>query len=360
MMQTIQVQSNQFSYPIFIGRHLLASAGLLKNHVGSQVLIVTNDTLKNLYVDGIKKHLAGMQCDVVVLPDGESYKNLTTLAKIFDALLLNNHHKNTTLLALGGGVIGDMTGFAAACYMRGVNYIQLPTTLLAQIDAAIGGKTAVNHPLGKNMLGFFYQPKAVIADISMLASLPDREYRSGIAEMIKYALISDRDFFIWLEKNMPAVVQKNPQALEYAIVKCCQIKATIVGMDPNEQGSRTFLNLGHTFGHAFEAALGYGKLLHGEAVGIGLLCAIELSLSMKFLTEDILDRVRNLLVLSQLPILIPKEVSIAEILAFMMRDKKIIHNDLRFVLLKSIGEPFIAEKIPLERVEECLKKFLGK
>ena len=277
-MQTLNLDLGERSYPIFIGNGLLQDKALLASSVkGNKVLIVSNETVAPLYMDTVAESLGQFNPVRVILPDGEQYKNLEYLNRIFDSLLENRCDRDVTLVALGGGVIGDMTGFAAACYQRGVNFVQIPTTLLAQVDSSVGGKTGVNHPLGKNMIGAFYQPKAVFIDIDTLATLPDTELSAGLAEVIKYGLIIDADFFYWLQKNMQKMVKRNNEALTHAIRRSCEIKADVVARDEREGGVRALLNLGHTFGHAIEASQGYGKWLHGEAVAAGMVMAADLS-----------------------------------------------------------------------------------
>ena len=282
LTKTITIDLGERSYPIYIGENIASDGALFAKHIVSrQTLVVSNETVAALYLEPITKALRNYQCDVLLLPDGEQYKNLTVLNKIFDMLLEKKHQRSTTLLALGGGVICDMTGFAAACYQRGVAFIQIPTTLLAQVDASIGGKTAVNHSLGKNMIGAFHQPRCVIVDINTLQSLPDREYRAGVAEIIKAALICDAEFFVWLEQNSAKILAKDKVALVYAIARACEIKASIVAADETEtEGVRALLNLGHTFGHAIEQVFGYGQWLHGEAVAMGLVLAADLSVAL--------------------------------------------------------------------------------
>jgi len=277
-METLNVELKERSYPIFIGTGILGQAELIRPYIhGRQVMIVTNETIAPLYLELCKAALNDFQVESVILPDGEQYKNLDTLNSIFDALLTHRFNRHATLIALGGGVIGDITGFAASAYQRGIPFIQIPTTLLAQVDSSVGGKTAVNHPLGKNMIGAFYQPQCVIADIKTLNTLEDRQLKSGIAEVIKYGLINDPEFFSWLETNMDKLLQRDHEALTYAIKRSCQDKADIVSMDETEQGVRALLNLGHTFGHAIETGMGYGQWLHGEGVAAGICMAAHLS-----------------------------------------------------------------------------------
>jgi len=277
-MKTLQVQLGERSYPIYIGSGLLDQADLLTQHIKSkQVLVVTNETIAPLYLDKILKNLTGYSVETVILPDGEQFKTLDFVNKIFDKLLASKFSRNATLIALGGGVIGDMGGFAAACYQRGIAFVQIPTTLLAQVDSSVGGKTGVNHPLGKNMIGAFYQPQAVLADADVLDTLDDRQLSAGLAEVIKYGLISDVEFFEWLELNIDALLTRDKKALAFAIERSCINKAQVVAEDETETGVRATLNLGHTFGHAIETGMGYGAYLHGEAVAIGTCQAADLS-----------------------------------------------------------------------------------
>ncbi|HEY7885092.1 MAG TPA: 3-dehydroquinate synthase, partial [Cellvibrionaceae bacterium] len=277
-MKTLKVELGERSYPIYIGEQLLEDKTLLTQHIqGRQVCIVTNKTVAPLYHEKLLASLSDYDVTTVALPDGEQYKNLDTLNLIFDQLLSARHNRTTTVIALGGGVVGDMAGFAAACYQRGVNFIQVPTTLLSMVDSSVGGKTGVNHALGKNMIGAFYQPQAVIADVSVLQSLPTRELAAGLAEVIKYGLISDADFFVWLEQNIKALLAMEVEALSYAVLRSCENKAAVVAADEREGGIRAILNLGHTFGHAIETAEGYGVWLHGEAVAAGMVMALDLS-----------------------------------------------------------------------------------
>jgi len=359
-MQPITVALDRSSYPIYIGAGLFDQLELLiPKLLGQQILIVTNQTVAPLYLGAIQKACQTKHCQHLILPDGEQHKNLATLNQIFDCLLAHKYTRAATLIALGGGVIGDMTGFAAACYMRGVRYLQFPTTLLAQVDAAIGGKTAVNHPLGKNMLGAFYQPAAVISDTNTLNSLPQRVFCEGIAEVIKYGLIYDADFFVWLEQNMSQFLQKEPAVLQYAIQRCCEIKASIVMQDEREQGVRALLNFGHTFGHAIETGLGYGTWLHGEAVAIGMLIATDLSYRMGWVDVSLLTRVKNLLMQIGLPINLPKQLAAERLLELMNYDKKNIDGRLRLILLQTLGQGVVTEEVPLNLLEATVKTHNG-
>ncbi len=337
-MTTVSVELGDRSYPIYIGDNILTKYGLVANQlVGRQVMIVTNTTVAPLYLEKLIAQLHGYDPIAVQLADGEQYKTLETVTTIFDALLKHRFSRNSTLIALGGGVVGDITGFAAACYQRGINFIQIPTTLLAQVDSSVGGKTGVNHPLGKNMIGAFYQPQCVVADTSMLTTLPDRELKAGIAEVIKYGFIYDAVFFEWLELNLDKILSHNQQALAYAIQRSCEIKAKIVACDEKETGIRAILNFGHTFGHAIEAGCGYGTYLHGEAISIGMCLAAELSYRLDNISLNELIRGIQLLERCGLPISLPKLLSVENYLQLMAVDKKNIDGEIRVIVIESIG-----------------------
>ena len=343
---TLFVELGDRSYPIFIGDGLMQLSKLLTSHIhGQQVLVVTNETVAPLYLEDLLENLSAYSVETVVLPDGEMYKNIEQLNTIFNALLTKKYNRTATLVALGGGVVGDMTGFAAACYQRGVNFLQIPTTLLAQVDSSVGGKTAVNHKLGKNMIGAFYQPQCVIIDTSLLSTLPDRQFKSGLAEVVKYGLISDPDFFDWIEKNITKLLERDPAALCFAIEKSCANKAKIVARDERENDVRATLNLGHTFGHAIETFYSYEGWLHGEAVAVGMVMAAELSEHMGWIQKNDVNRIKKLLVLCGLPICPPKEISSKVFLELMSVDKKVLDGSLRLVLLQSIGEAVVASDI---------------
>lgn len=356
-MKTLQLELGSRSYPIYLGEGILHNTELLRRHVrGQQVMIVSNSVVAKHYLELIKKAFTDRQCDVVLIPDGEAYKTLETLNTIFDALLKQQHHRNTTLIALGGGVVGDMTGFAAACYQRGVDFLQIPTTLLAQVDASVGGKTAVNHPLGKNMIGAFHQPRCVLIDTTTLATLSEREFRAGVAEIIKAALIQDSEFFTWLESNMPKLLEKNSSVLIEAIARACQIKIQIVSEDEKETNKRAWLNLGHTFGHALEQLSHYdGTLLHGEAVSIGMVLAADLSLRFGWLKAQDVERIRNILIAARLPVLFPNEVSYPQFLEVMLLDKKVNDKGLCFVLLKGIGQATLTASVTEEQLRTIME-----
>lgn len=342
-MITLDLQLPDTRYPIYIGHGLLQQASLLTQHLPiPKVAIITNETIAPLYLASLESLLKqhNIQSFSVVLPDGEEYKTWETLNKVFDALLANNCERKTTLIALGGGVIGDMTGFAAACYQRGAPFIQIPTTLLAQVDSSVGGKTAINHPQGKNMIGAFYQPKAVIADMDVLASLPDRELSAGLAEVIKYALLGDTEFLVWLENNIEKLRAKESEALQYAVRRCCEMKADIVGQDEKETGVRALLNLGHTFGHAIETGLGYGTWLHGEAVAAGMMLAADVSKELGWLNTSDVERVASLLQRAGLPNRAP-DLGLDKWLSLMSHDKKVEAGKIRFILLNALGNAII-------------------
>lgn len=354
-MQTLHVDLAERSYPIHIGAGLLCRADLLAPHiVGRQVAIVTNQTIAPLYLQTLQDTLADYRVTPIVLPDGEAFKNWETLQLIFDGLLGARHDRRTTVLALGGGVIGDMAGFAAACYQRGVNFIQLPTTLLSQVDSSVGGKTGINHPLGKNMVGAFYQPQAVLIDTRSLDTLPPRELSAGLAEVIKYGLICDEPFLGWLEENMPALRSLDQAALTEAIERSCAAKARVVGADEKETGVRATLNLGHTFGHAIETQMGYGVWLHGEAVAAGTVMALEMSYRLGWINADERDRGIRLFQAAGLPVVPPQEMTPAQFLEHMAVDKKVLDGQLRLVLLRSLGEAVVTSDYPAEILSATL------
>ena len=340
----LTVSLGERSYPIVIGRHLLDDSAFAVHVPGKRVAIVTNTVVAPLYLKRLEAMLtaAGKSCIAIVLPDGEEEKNVSNLMRIFDALLENKCDRKTTLLALGGGVIGDMTGFAAATYMRGVPFVQIPTTLLAQVDSSVGGKTAINHPLGKNMIGAFYQPQAVLADTATLATLPDRELSAGMAEVIKHGAIIDAVFFAWLETNISKLMARDDAALAYAIQRSCEIKAEVVRQDEREGGLRAILNFGHTFAHAIEAGMGYGTWLHGEAVGCGMAMAADLSERLGYLSAVEKSRVVALVQAAGLPTIAP-DLGAERWLDLMEVDKKNEDGKIKFILLKPLGHPLITE-----------------
>ncbi|PUA27359.1 MAG: 3-dehydroquinate synthase [Cellvibrio sp. 79] len=352
-MQVLTVNLDDRSYPIYIGEQLLSRADLITRHItGKQVCVVTNETVAPLYLDGLTQVLTGFDVESVILPDGESYKTIEVWASIFDKLLSARHNRTTTLIALGGGVVGDMTGFAAACYQRGVNFIQIPTTLLSMVDSSVGGKTGVNHPLGKNMIGAFYQPQCVLADTSLLASLPPRELSAGIAEVVKYGLISDYDFFVWLENNIAKLMSGDKEALAYAVKRSCENKADVVAQDEREGGLRAILNLGHTFGHAIETAQGYGNWLHGEAVSAGMVMAADLSWRRGAISKEDLMRIVNLLEQANLPTRAPADMSPDAFKLLMGVDKKVLDGRLRLVLLEAMGKAIITSDIDADLLQQ--------
>ncbi|HAG93420.1 MAG: 3-dehydroquinate synthase [Pseudomonadales bacterium] len=341
-METLGVDLGDRSYPIYIGSGLLDRLGdLLPTLAGKQVLVVTNTTIAPLYLDRVMAGLEGLQACSLILPDGEQYKTLDTLNLIFTKLLEQKHSRTTTLVALGGGVIGDLTGFAAAAYQRGVDFVQIPTTLLSQVDSSVGGKTGVNHALGKNMIGAFHQPKAVIADTETLSTLPARELSAGLAEVIKYGLIRDEAFLHWMEDNMSRLVARDGAALTHAIKRSCGVKAEVVAADEREGGLRAILNLGHTFGHAIEAVQGYGRWLHGEAVGAGMVMALDLSCRMGNVPASAVARGRNIIAAAGLPVLGPADMSVDTYLEKMAVDKKNVDARIRLVLLERVGSAIV-------------------
>lgn len=338
-METITVALGARSYPIYIGSEIFDRAELYVPHFAQKkAALVTNETVAPLYLDRLSNALRAAGVDVVpiVLPDGERHKNWQTLNSIYDSLLRNRCERKTTIVALGGGVVGDLAGFAAASFLRGVPFIQVPTTLLAQVDSSVGGKTGINHPLGKNMIGAFYQPKAVIADISTLSSLPDRELSAGLAEVIKYGLIRDLPFFEWLEQHMEKLLAREPQALAYAVRRSCENKAEVVGADEREEGERALLNLGHTFGHAIETAGNYERWLHGEAVALGTVLAARLSVAVAQMHPSLVARIESLLRAAKLPV-DPPALGAERYIKLMSNDKKVEQGKMRFVTLNGIG-----------------------
>ncbi len=360
-MKVLQVElDNARSYPIYIGSGLLQQADLLTRHIRSkQVVIVSNETVAPLYLAGLQQALAEYQLEAVILPDGEQFKTLTYLERIFDALLAKKFSRNATLIALGGGVIGDMGGFAAACYQRGIAFIQIPTTLLAQVDSSVGGKTGVNHPLGKNMIGAFYQPQCVIADADVLDTLDDRQLSAGLAEVIKYGLIRDPEFLQWLETNMPQLLVRDKQALAYAIERSCANKAEVVGEDEFESGVRATLNLGHTFGHAIETGSGYGHYLHGEAVAIGTCFAADLSRRLGWLNDADVTRVQKLFKAAKLPITPPAEMTTEQYVDLMAVDKKNVDGKIRVILLEALGKASLPVNVALTDLQATLNDYAG-
>jgi 3-dehydroquinate synthase len=356
-MRTLNVALDERSYPIHIGSGLIADPGLILPYLKTRrVAVVTNDVVGPLYlapfVAGLKAQ--GLRVTEIVLPDGEAHKDWATLNLIFDGLLGDRCDRSTTLIALGGGVIGDMTGFAASTYQRGVPFIQVPTTLLSQVDSSVGGKTAINHPLGKNMIGAFYQPKLVLADIGVLNTLPDRELRAGLAEVIKYGLIRDLPFLEWLETNIHRLLARDPEALAEAVERSCRNKAEVVAIDETEQGERATLNLGHTFGHAIETGLGYGEWLHGEAVAAGAVMAADLSRRLGWLSDADVARVRAIHERAGLPVK-GAALGAERYLELMAHDKKVSDGTLRLVLLKQIGQAVISAEATQEQIRASIE-----
>ncbi len=353
----LNVDLGDRSYPIFIGQQLLGNTDLTSWVTGSQVMIVTNETVAPLYLEPARACFPGKQVDVAILPDGEQFKDWQTLNLIFDALLEQRHSRKTTLVALGGGVIGDMTGFAAASYQRGVAFIQIPTTLLSQVDSSVGGKTGINHPLGKNMIGAFHQPEAVLIDTESLRSLPAREVSAGLAEVIKYGLIRAPEFLAWLESNVSALLDLDQQVLAEAIHRSCACKAEVVALDEREGGLRAILNLGHTFGHAIETFAGYGTVLHGEAVGTGMMMAADLSARQGWITEADRDRAIRLIVSARLPHMAPSGMTPDDFLRLMAVDKKNVDGRLRLVALRALGEAVITDEADPQHLGDTLKAY---
>lgn len=360
-MKVLQVDlKDARSYPIYIGSGLLAQAELLTRHIRArQVVIVSNETVAPLYLPRLQAALSDYQVETVILPDGEQYKTLQYLEKIFDQLLAKKFSRNATLIALGGGVIGDMGGFAAACYQRGIAFIQIPTTLLAQVDSSVGGKTGVNHPLGKNMIGAFYQPQCVIADADVLDTLDDRQLSAGLAEVIKYGLIRDSEFLAWLETNMPLLLARDKNALSYAIERSCSNKAEVVGEDEFEAGVRATLNLGHTFGHAIETGSGYGHYLHGEAVAIGTCFAADLSRRLGWLNDADVERILAIFKAAQLPTMPPTNMTTEQYVDLMAVDKKNLDGKIRLILLEAIGKASLPVNVELAQLQATLNGYVG-
>jgi 3-dehydroquinate synthase len=353
-MESLSVALGSRSYPIHIGAGLIGRAELYRPHLsGGSAAIVTNAVVGPLYLEVVKKALHGACVTEIVVPDGERAKGWETLQRVFDALLAARCGRDTLLVALGGGVVGDLAGFAAAVYQRGIDFVQVPTTLLAQVDSSVGGKTAINHPRGKNMIGAFHQPRAVIADLATLDSLPERELRAGIAEVIKHGLALDAAFFQWLEQNIDKLLARDRGALAHAVRRSCELKAAIVAADEREAGARALLNLGHTFGHAIEAGTGYGAWLHGEAVATGMVMAAELSLKMKLLEKGDVARVRALVSRAGLPVKAPA-LRPEEMLALMSVDKKAARGKLRFVVLQAIGEARLRGDAPEKALRDVI------
>ncbi|WP_252061022.1 3-dehydroquinate synthase [Acinetobacter sp. AHP123] len=354
-MQTLHVELGERRYPIFIGSQLDPKQ-LLEPYIhGQQVMIVSNETVAPLYLSHYQEALKSLGKTVAtcILSDGEKYKDIQHLNLIFDALLEAGFNRDCTVLALGGGVIGDMAGFASACFQRGVYFVQVPTTLLSQVDSSVGGKTGINHPLGKNMLGAFQQPQVVLADMAQLNTLPDRELSAGLSEVIKYALLGDADFLVWLEQNMDGLIGRDADLLAEAVYRSCAHKARIVANDEKEQGERALLNLGHTFGHAIESYLGYGTWLHGEAVATGMVMAADLSQRLGWISSDDVERTKKIIQRANLPISCPK-IPLDEFLGYMAHDKKVLNGQLRLVLLKQLGQAVITKDFDVEFMKQAI------
>ena len=354
-MQTLYVELGERRYPIFIGSQLDPQQ-LLEPYIhGKQVMIVSNTTVEPLYLAHYMSAVEqlGKTVKTCILPDGEKFKDIQHLNLIFDALLEAGFNRDCTVLALGGGVIGDMAGFASACFQRGVYFIQVPTTLLSQVDSSVGGKTGINHPLGKNMIGAFQQPQVVLADMSQLSTLPDRELSAGLAEVIKYALLGDIEFLAWLENHMDALVGRDADLLAKAVYRSCAHKARIVANDEKEQGERALLNLGHTFGHAIESYLGYGVWLHGEAVATGMVMAADLSHRMGWISQADLERTKNIIQRAHVPVACP-QIPLGEFLAYMAHDKKVLDGQLRLVLMKQLGEAIMTREFDVEQMKQAI------
>ena len=354
-MLTVNVNLPDAQYPIYIGHGLLNNKELIRNFLeDQQVFLVSNETVYPLYEFPLQQLVAGLQWQKFLLPDGEQYKDLKTLSKLLDAMVKNEQRRQTTVIAFGGGVVGDLAGFAAAIYQRGVNFIQIPTTLLAQVDSSVGGKTGINHAAGKNMFGAFYQPKCVIIDTKTLETLPEREYRAGLGEVVKYGLIYDQAFFAWLEQNVQAVLQQDLQAVNFLIQRSCEIKATIVAKDEREANLRALLNFGHTFAHGIELGLGYGDWRHGEAVALGMVLAADLSVALGQLSAAEGERIKRLLQELQLPTVLPRQLTADVLLPLMAMDKKHTREGNRFITLAGIGQGKITNKVPLQVVQEII------
>ncbi|MBW4967064.1 3-dehydroquinate synthase [Pseudoalteromonas sp. CR1] len=355
-MLKLTVNLDERSYPIYIGQSALQDNGRLIHHIGDcRPIIITNDTIEPLYLQGLLDSLAELNPLSFIIPDGEQYKSLDWFEKISAFLLQNNCGRDTCLIALGGGVVGDLTGFVAACYQRGVPFIQIPTTLLSQVDSSVGGKTAVNHPLGKNMIGAFYQPQAVFIDTQSLHTLPKREFAAGMAEVIKYGLIYDTELFAYLEQNVENLQLLNETCLQHIIYRCCEIKALIVAEDEKEQGLRALLNLGHTFGHAIEAQMGYGKWLHGEAVATGMVLASRLASIRGDLTQQNVERIIAVIKQYNLPTEVPADMTSEQFLLHMRKDKKNKKGTIRFILPTQFGQCALVDDVSDDQVRALIE-----
>ncbi|MEO7774792.1 MAG: 3-dehydroquinate synthase [Steroidobacteraceae bacterium] len=358
-MQTLKVELGDRAYPILIGNGVSSNEAVLREHLPDRdILLVSNTTVGPLYAPAIQRALSGQRVIDVRLPDGEQHKTLDNTARVLDVLVTNRFNRDCVIVALGGGVVGDLAGFAAATYQRGVAFVQIPTTLLAQVDSSVGGKTGVNHPGGKNLIGAFHQPRAVLSDTATLVTLPERELRAGLAEVIKYGLIFDAGFLAWLEQNIEALLRRDPDALAHAIHRSCELKAEVVLRDEREQGDRALLNLGHTFGHAIESATGYTEWLHGEAVAAGMLVAADMSCSIGMLSSQDVDRVRTLLERAGLPAQAPR-IGAQKALDYMRIDKKARAGRIRLVLLERLGKAFFTAEYPDEALTRTLATHFG-
>ncbi len=358
-MQTLQVDLGPASYPIAIGSGLLTDRNLLDSQIpGRDLLIVTNTTVARLYLAKLTASFSQRRMAECILPDGEQHKTLQTAGWVLDALVANKMNRDATVLALGGGVVGDIAGFAASCYQRGIGYVQMPTTLLAQVDSSVGGKTGVNHSGGKNLIGAFYQPRAVIADTDALATLPDRELKSGLAEVIKHGVVWDPMLFNWLERKIPQLLARDTEALTYAISRSCEIKATVVARDEREHDLRAILNFGHTFGHAIEAATSYEKYLHGEAVAVGMLTAVDLSVRMGLVDPAVKERLRAILAQAGLPTEAPR-IGAARAYELMQMDKKVLGGAVRLVLLEKLGRAIVTDQYPKAALDATLAEYFN-
>ena len=355
-MKSLHVELGDRSYPIYIDSGILDTAELYHRHIsGKNVLIVADENTATHYLNRLQNALTQYNCQVITLPAGEAHKNMDTVGSIYDTLMNQRFDRNSTLIALGGGVVGDICGFAAATYQRGVNFIQVPTTLLAQVDSSVGGKTGVNHPSGKNMIGAFHQPSCVIADMQSLHSLPERELKAGLAEVIKYGLIDDAEFFQWISDNIETLLKLAPEKLAHTVHRCCTNKARIVAADERESGQRALLNLGHTFGHAIETANGYGVWLHGEAISAGICLAAKFSALAGYLPQSKIASIEQILQAAGLPVKPPAEMTSEQCHSLMYRDKKVRDNVLTLVLLQSIGEAFLCNDFDQPLLQQSLR-----
>jgi 3-dehydroquinate synthase len=357
-MKTLHLELGERSYPIYIGEHLLQNDSLFKEHIhGHLSLIVTNPTVEALYADTVESSLLkiGQKVVRVVIPEGEAVKNWETMQLIFDGLLQSGADRKSTIIALGGGVVGDMAGFAAASFMRGINFIQIPTTLLSQVDSSVGGKTGINHPLGKNMIGAFHQPVAVIADLQTLKTLPPQELAAGLAEVIKHGAIADTQFLSWIESHIAQLNACDIPAMEHAVLRSCEIKSAVVAADEKENGIRAHLNFGHTFGHAIESGMGYGEWLHGQAVGCGMVIAAELSKELGYLSAQDVSRLTHIITQLHLPIQ-PPTWPVNKYLEFMSHDKKAESGTIKYIVLKSLGLASV-QKVPDDTIRHVLMRF---